>query len=199
MLNASAGGPVARSEILAWVLCAIAAPWTAQARAPVAPAPRAQPEQRPDEHSSAVAWTPPPNEGDVALLRGLLYAFEPAPREIRIIATEDLALLGDPRALDALARIVFDPDPAVAEAAVHAVIRFQHPRAEEMLADIIRHPALPDALKLIAVEGLPFQGSSRSRELLAEIASSPLLSAVVRNAAQRTLARMTTADPVTTR
>ena len=79
------------------------------------------------------------------------------------------------------------------------MIRFRHPRAEEMLGNIIRHPALPDTLKLIAVEGVPFQGSSRSRELLAEIAASPLLSAAIRNAARITLARITADGPVTTR
>jgi HEAT repeat protein len=140
-----------------------------------------------------------PHEADIALLRALLYAFEPAPREIRIIATEDLALLGDPRALDALAHLVFDRDPEVARAAVRAVARFRHPRADQMLGNIIWHPALPETLKVIAVEGLPFQDSARSRELLKEISGSGVVSAPLRNAARNTLERMAATDPVTPR
>jgi hypothetical protein len=206
MVNAPAGGAVSRPGVLALALCVLAASdvraQTASKRPrkplPVASQPKSG-KQPPAEATTAPAWVPPPNEADVALLRGLLYALEPAPREIRILAAEDLALLGDPRALDALAHLVFDRDPEVARAAVRAVTRFQDPRADQMLGNIIRHPAVPESFKVIAVEGLPFQDSPRSRALLTEISTSASSPAALRNAARSTLERMAAADPVPTR
>jgi HEAT repeat protein len=207
MVNATAGGAVSRPGVLALALCALAASdvraQTASKRPrkppPVASQPKSDTRQPPAGATTARAWVPPPNEADVALLRGLLYAFEPAPREIRILAAEDLALLGDPRALDALAHLVFDRDPEVARAAVRAVTRFQDPRADQMLGNILRHPAVPEPFKVIAVEGLPFQDSPRSRALLTQISISASWPAALRNAARSTLERMAAADPVPTR
>ena len=200
-----------RPRILALALYALVVPSIADAQtaskrgrkptpAPAAaPVPKAEAQPTPADALASTEWVPPTNEADIALLRALLYALEPAPREIRIIAVEDLALLGDPRALDALAHLVFDRDPEVARAAVRTVTRFRHPRAEQMLGNIIRHPALPDALKVIAVEGVQFQDALRSRQLLNDIFLSPALSTAVRSAARITLERMTAADSVTTR
>jgi hypothetical protein len=209
MVNAPVGGAVSRPGILALALCALVAPWTVRAQTAskragkpspaAAPAPKKEAKPPPAQAPASTEWVPPPNEADIALLRALLYALEPAPQEIRIIAAEDLALLGDPRALDVLAHLVFDRDPQVARAAVHAVTRFRHPRAEQMLANIIHHPALPDALKTIAVEGVQFQDASRSRQLLKEIVLSTTFSAAVRTAARITLERIGAADSVTTR
>ena len=50
-----------------------------------------------------------PARPDVGLLRGLIFATEPNPMEVRIQAIEDLGLLGDPRALNVLAQMIFDP------------------------------------------------------------------------------------------
>jgi hypothetical protein len=119
---------------------------------------------------------PPPRpvatEADLAVLRAIGFLFEPAPREIRVIAVGDVALLGDPRGLDPLAHMILDPDPVVAQAAIEAVGRFRHPRAEQILSNVVRHDGLPVALKLAAVRALPFQDTPSSRELLSELSVS---------------------------
>src|SRR5689334_6996987 len=74
---------------------------------------------------------------DQALLRGIVWASEPGPEEIRVIAIEDLALLGDPRALAPLSVLLWDPNPRIQQAAVRAVALFQHPRAEEILSSVV--------------------------------------------------------------
>src|SRR4051812_13159775 len=72
-----------------------------------------------DEPVKPVPAAPPTvNDADASLLRGLLYATEPAPTEIRVIAVEDLGLIGDPRALNPLAQLLMDPNPAVQAAAL---------------------------------------------------------------------------------
>lgn len=158
--------------------------------------PQAEAPQRAADAGPPPAWVPPANEADLSLLRALLYVLEPAPREVRIIAVEDLALLGDPRALDALAHLVFDRDPEVAVSAVRAVTHFQHRRAHEILSNVIRHPTLTEELKQIAVEALPFQDGPRSRQMLIEIYTSTSWPARLRHAARNTLERMAAADGV---
>jgi hypothetical protein len=127
------------------------------------------------------------SQEDSALLRGLLYAFEPAPEEIRVIAVEDLALLGDARALNALALLIFDPNTAVQTAAVRAVGQFQSPRAEEILENVVRHPRIPDPMKIRALQELPYQASKTCREFLNDAATSARMSASVRSAARQVL------------
>lgn len=144
------------------------------------PAPAAAPA------ASAAACT----EADLSLLRAVEYAFEPAPREIRVIAVEDLALLQDPRALNPLAHLILDPDPAVALAAVRTVGHFQHRRAEEILGNVIRHPQLSPTLKVAAVMGLPLQDTASSRELLTEVANSSRYALPVQRAAKDAIAMM---------
>ncbi|MFP2964172.1 HEAT repeat domain-containing protein [Myxococcus sp. 1LA] len=141
---------------------------TARAQAPAAatPAPKA------------------PAEDDTALLRGLLGAVRPAPEEIRAIAIEDLALLGDARALDTLAMLLWDPNPRIQQAALRAVTLFQHPRAEELLANVVRHPRMPDALKIQALNGLVFQRTPTARRAVQDAAVDSRLTAGVQNAAR---------------
>ena len=88
-----------------------------------------------------------------------MWAFEPAPTEIRVQAIEDLGLLGDPRALNVLAQFALDPNPAFARAGVRAVALMRHPRAEEILCNVIRHPTLPEELKVLALKLLPMQNT----------------------------------------
>lgn len=111
-------------------------------------------------------------DDDTALARGLVYAFTPAPLEIRVIAIEDLALLGDSLALNPLAQLIFDAQPAVQAAAIRAVSHFATPRAEEILSNVVRHPVLTDRLKLQAIQALVFQRTPTARELLAKLAAS---------------------------
>lgn len=96
---------------------------------------------------------------DQALLRAMGWAVEPAPLEIRAQAIEDLGLLGDSRALNLLAQLSVDPNPIIASAAVRALSSMRHPRAEEILGNIVRHPTLPESLKLQALTMLPFQNT----------------------------------------
>ncbi len=142
---------------------------------PSQPAPTPPPAPTPD--------APAPVSADTALLRGLLWTTTPAPDEVRAIAIEDLALLGDARALDPLAALLWDPSQRVRAAAVRAVALFQHPRAEEILSDVVRHPAQPEALKLQALGGLLFQRTATARALLQDVARNPRSPASLQSAA----------------
>ncbi|RKH75263.1 HEAT repeat domain-containing protein [Corallococcus sp. AB045] len=121
---------------------------------------------------------------DVSLLRGLLWAAEPAPEEIRTLAIEDLALLGDARALDPLAAFIWDPNPRIQQAALRAVALFQHRRAEEILGNVVRHPRLPDALKIQALGGLLYQRTPTARRVVQDVAADSRVGYAVQNAAR---------------
>lgn len=122
---------------------------------------------------------------DVALLRGLLYATEPNPLEVRVQAIEDLGLLGDARALNPLAQMVFDPNAAVWAAALRAIGAIRHPRAEEILSNIIRHPSLSEAQKLKALEYLPFQNTPSAIRFIASLPRTTTLPLSVQNLGRR--------------
>lgn len=162
-----------RSVLLAGLLLTA----TAQAQA----TPASQPPAPPPSARSPDPTTPA--SPDTALLRGILWATEPAPEEVRVIAIEDLALLGDPRALDPLAALVWDPSPRVQAAAVRAVALFQHPRAEQILSDVVRHPSLPEPLKLQALDGLLFQRTPSAHAFVRDAARNPRYSLTVQSAA----------------
>ena len=126
-----------------------------------------------------------------ALLRGLLWAFEPAPSEIRVLAVEDLGLLGDPRALNPLAQLIGDSNPMVQAAAIRAIGAMRHPRAEEILANVVRHPSLPEKLKVQSIDTLLLQNTRSSLLFLHLVARSPLFSFNLQNAARRVLQNTT--------
>ncbi|MFP2912844.1 HEAT repeat domain-containing protein, partial [Pyxidicoccus sp. 3LFB2] len=121
---------------------------------------------------------------DTAVLRALLWAAKPAPEEVRAIAIEDMALLGDARALDSLATFMWDPNPRIQQAALRAVALFQHPRAEEILGNVVRHPRMPDALKIQALNGLIFQRTATARRTVQDAALDRRLTSPVQNAAR---------------
>ncbi len=130
-----------------------------------------------------------PTSQDTALLRALIWASEPAPEEIRVIAIEDLALLGDPRALNPLAALLWDPNPRLQAAALRAIALFQHPRAEEILSNVVRHPRISDALKIQAVEGLLYQRTPTARATAEAASRAPNLPLAVQSAALAVVAR----------
>ena len=130
-----------------------------------------------------------PTGTDAALLRGLLWATEPTPEEIRIIAIEDLALLGDPRALNPLVALVWDPNPRIQTAALRAIGLFQHPRAEEILSGVVRHPKFPDAMKIQALDGLLYQRTASARATVEASSRDPRLPAAIQSAALNITAR----------
>lgn len=170
--------------LVAGLLLVAAAP----ARTPAAsrPAPTAT-KAAPEPSPSAPA--PVASADDTALLRALLWAARPAPEEVRAIAVEDLALLGDPRALDSLATHLWDPNPRTQQAVLRAVALFQHPRAEEILGNVVRHPRMPDALKIQALNGLVFQRTSSARRTVQDAAADSRLTSVVQNAARAVAAQ----------
>jgi HEAT repeat protein len=147
--------------------------------------------------AQGVAAAPAPNESaaaapggpDAALLRGLLWATESYPEEIRTLAIEDLALLGDPRALGPLSALFWDPNPRIQAAALRAVGLFQHPRAEELLTGVVRSSRLPDALKIQALDGLLYQRTPSARATVEGISRDPRLPLVVQSAALNVAAR----------
>ena len=157
-----------------------------------APAPAPTPGADPAPAAAPSAPTPNP---DTVLLRGLLWAHEPAPEEIRVMAIEDLALLGDARALDALGPLVWDPNPRIQAAAVRAIALFQHPRAEQLLADVVRHPSLPEPLKLQAIGGLLFQRTATARATVQETAKNPRTPLTVQSAAHAVAAKWDATPP----
>ncbi|MCY1014700.1 HEAT repeat domain-containing protein [Pyxidicoccus sp. MSG2] len=191
-----------RPLLVAGLLVAAAARAQAPARprpaAPARPAPakeqpaRATPTEAPVPPS---APPPPPAEpaatgpDDTALLRGLLWAVKPAPEEVRAIAIEDVALLGDARALDSLATLLWDSNPRIQQAALRAVALFQEPRAEEILGNVVRHPRMPDALKIQALNGLIFQRTATARRTVQDAALDARLTAPVQNAARTVAAQ----------
>lgn len=109
---------------------------------------------------------------ELALLQALLFAVEPAPIEIRVRAVEDLGLFGDARALNVLSQLVLDPNRGLQAAAVRAIAAIQHPRAEEILGNVVRHPTLSEALKLQALRSVLFQNSATALTLLEQVARS---------------------------
>lgn len=126
-----------------------------------------------------------PGGADLALFRAMQWAFEPAPLEIRVQAVEDLGLLGDPRGLNAAAQFVLDPNPKLAKAAVRAVSLIRHPRAEEILSNIVRHPTIPESTKVLALEALPFQNTWSAVRFVQSSARNTALPYSVLNAARR--------------
>lgn len=126
-----------------------------------------------------------PGGADLALFRAMQWAFEPAPLEIRVQAVEDLGLLGDPRGLNAAAQFVLDPNPKLAKAAVRAVSLIRHPRAEEILSNIVRHPTIPETTKVLALEALPFQNTWSAVRFVQSSARNTALPYSVLNAARR--------------
>ena len=144
-------------------------------------------EDDPDPVAPAVA---PANEADLAFLRALLWALEPAPTEIRVIAIEDLGLLGDPRALNPLAELLIDPNPAVQSAALKSIAALRYPRSEEILTNVARHPTLPERLKLSAVDSVLFQNTNSAIVFLKQVARSTTFTFNLQNAAKRALAEV---------
>ncbi|QSQ27235.1 HEAT repeat domain-containing protein [Pyxidicoccus parkwayensis] len=186
-----------RLLLLAGLLLAATAA-RAQARPrPAAPAKSAPAREQPAPASEAPTPPPPPpseastatGPDDTALLRTLLWAMKPAPEEVRAIAIEDVALLGDARALDSLAALLWDANPRIQQAALRAVALFQHPRAEEILGNVVRHPRMPDALKIQALNGLIFQRTSTARRTVQDAALDARLTAPVQNAARTVVAQ----------
>lgn len=143
-------------------------------------------EDFPDAPAAAPAEAPLTTD-EASLLRATLWAFEPAPREVRVQAIEDLGLLGDPRLLNPLAHLIYDPDLPAQLAAVRAVRLIRHPRAEEILINTIRHPSLPAAVKQVALEGLLFQNTRSALVFIWNVGSNPQWGTVLYGTARRLL------------
>jgi HEAT repeat protein len=142
-----------------------------------------EPDVRPGPKAAAGSTA----DADIAVLRAILYAFEPAPTEIRVIAIEDLGILGDARALNPLAQLVMDPNPVVQLAALRAIGSMQHPRAEAILANIVRHPSINEKVKMSAIDALLFQNSSSSFAFLSFLTRAGQFHPMLQQQARRAL------------
>lgn len=131
-----------------------------------------------------------PDDHDRALMRGMMFCFEPAPTEIRQLAVEDMGLLGDPRGLNALAQLLMDPNPGVQNAALRAISLIRHPRAEEILSNVVRHPTLPPKLKLSAIDALVFQNTDSALAFLAIVARGTSFDFALQSEAKKALAEV---------
>lgn len=138
-----------------------------------------------DDAAPATASPGAMSGADVALFRAMQWAFEPAPMEIRVQAVEDLGLLGDTRGINAAAQFVLDPNPQLVRAAIRAISTVRHPRAEEILSNVVRHPSIPDSTKVLALQALPFQNTWSAIRFLHSSARNTALPYAVLSAAQR--------------
>lgn len=132
---------------------------------------------------------------DRALANALAFAFEQAPEEIRVLAIEDLALLGDSRAVDPLASLILDANPNVAAAATRAVGMFTTPRATQVLENVVRHPRLALNVKQEALRALPFHRRQRARDFLAFVARSSAFPVQLQRSAQDALVAFDLSQP----
>lgn len=144
-------------------------------------------DDEPEPPKPATAPRSAMSDADGGLLRALLYAFEPAPTEIRVIAIEDLGILGDARALNPLAQLVMDPNPAVQQAALRSIAAIQHPRAEAILSNIVRHPSIGEKVKISAIDALVFQNSTSSVAFLSFLTRANQFHPVLQQQARRVL------------
>lgn len=126
----------------------------------------------------------PAPDADAAFTRALLWAFEPAPLEVRTQAIEDLGLLGDARALNPLAQLALDANGVLARAALRAIATLRHPRAEEILANVVRHGAVHENNRLYALHMLPYQATWSALRAVRTLAEQASLPGPVRQAAR---------------
>jgi hypothetical protein len=129
----------------------------------------AKADEAPKAAAKACPECPACPEEDRALARALIVVFDPAPEEIRVLAVENLGLLGDPRALNVPAPLLLEPNPRISAAALRAIRAFQTPRAEEILQNVVRHPKMGEPAKAEALQALMFQRSATAREFLESV------------------------------
>jgi len=158
-------------------------------------------QEEPAQATPAQPKCPPPPaatrcpDADTSLARALAWVAEPAPEEIRALAVEDLGFLGDARVLNTLALLILDPSPTVQLASVRAVRTYPMTRAEEILANVVRHPYPSEAVKLYALESLAFQRTRSARQFLEHVRDGGQYSTRLQAAARQTLQRAWSATP----
>ncbi len=127
-----------------------------------------------EDTESALPVQPSPkaqSAADVAFDAAMAQVFEPGPIEVRVRAIENVGLLGDARGLNPLAHLSLDANPLVAQAAVRAVGLIQHSRAEEILTNLLFHPAPNEATKQLALRMLAFQNTNSARMTIGRLAA----------------------------
>lgn len=130
-----------------------------------------------------------PSDADRALIAASSAAVEPGPLEVRVLAVEDLGLLGDGRAVPLLRRLlVTEQHPALQRAAVKALRALGSPAAASVLDEALRTArlSLEGARELLSA--LPWLRWEQSRATLQWAAASAALPEL-RAAAQAALAR----------
>jgi HEAT repeat protein len=106
-------------------------------------------------------------EADRAFVAAVQEAVRPAPVEVRVLAVEDLGLLGDPRATSLLRRLLFaERSVAIQRAAVRALRALGTAEAAQVLDEALR-VQLPLEVSTELVLALPYLRWTRARETLA--------------------------------
>ncbi len=129
----------------------------------------------------------PDLQADAALGRALVWAFAPGPEEVRLLAIDELVLLGDPRALDALFQLLRHPRGRIAGTALRGISRFAHPRAETLLAEAVAAPELAEPLRVAAIEYLVYQRTPSTKAFLTSVKNDYRLNYKFRETATRIL------------
>ncbi|HYV49743.1 MAG TPA: hypothetical protein VFA20_33025, partial [Myxococcaceae bacterium] len=96
---------------------------------------------------------------------------------------------GDARVLNTLALLILDPSPTVQLASVRAVRAYELPRAEEILANVVRHPYPGEPVKLLALDSLAYQRTKSAKAFLEHVATGTQFSARLQATAKATLQR----------
>lgn len=136
-----------------------------------------------------------PADADRAFVAAVEEATRPAPVELRVIAVEDLGLLGDLRAAPVLRRLLHaERSLAVQLAAVRALRALGTEEVAAVLDEALR-VGLPLELCTELVLALPYLRWGRAREALAW-AAGPDAPAALRPVAQLSLARFDPPVPV---
>jgi HEAT repeat protein len=130
-----------------------------------------------------------PADADRALLAATSAAVEPAPLEVRVLAVEELGLLGDTRAVPLLRRLLIsESQPALQRAAVRALRALGTPEAVSVLDEGLRTGRLSYEAARELVAALPYLRWEAARAALAWAAANAA-TYEVRAAAQSALAR----------
>ena len=136
-----------------------------------------------------------PSDADRALLAASSAAVEPAPLEVRVLAVEELGLLGDGRTIPLLRRLlVAEQHPALQRAAVKALRALGTPAAASVLDEALRTARLSVEGAREVVSALPWLRWEQSRATL-QWAAAHAASPELRAAAQAALARFDPPPP----
>lgn len=108
-----------------------------------------------------------PADADRALIAAIAAAVEPGPLEVRVLATEELGLLGDVRAVPLVRRILLaEPQVALQRAAVRALRALGTAQAVSVLDEALKSGRLSTEGSREVLAALPYLRWEASRAAL---------------------------------